>query len=59
MNKELKQKYTEMMENIEKYDDFDKESAHIEGDAILCILLRELGYEEVVEAWERIPKWYA
>jgi len=37
----------------------DVESAHHEGDKILCALLTSLGETEVVEAWKAIPKWYA
>ena len=37
----------------------DYEIAHSRGDDILCKLLKTLGYEDVVEAWDEIPKWYA
>lgn len=37
----------------------DCEIAHIEADALLCELLRQLGYGDVVEAWEKVEKWYA
>lgn len=37
----------------------DPEEAHVEGDQILCDLLVDLGYNEVVEEWEKIDKWYA
>ena len=33
--------------------------AHADADDALCELLRELGYQEVVAAWERVAKWYA
>lgn len=56
MDEKLKQKYIEKMESIERKD---KEIAHLRADDLLCALLKELGYSEVVEAWERIPKWYA
>ena len=39
--------------------DDDIERAHSEADAILCELLEKLGYVEVVQAWTKIPKWYA
>jgi hypothetical protein len=29
------------------------------ADDILCNLLVSLGYKEVVDAWEEVPKWYA
>lgn len=38
----------------------DPEAAHGQADQVLCSLLIELGYINVVEAYEAIePKWYA
>ena len=37
----------------------DVEAAHSDADDILCFLLRSIGYAEVVEEWEKVPKWYA
>ena len=37
----------------------DKESDHIEADAILCELLILLGFERTVAAYRLIEKWYA
>lgn len=37
----------------------DPEEAHVEADAVLCALLAELGFENVVVAYNRINKWYA
>ncbi len=37
----------------------DVEVAHIRADDILCKLLTELGYSEVVEEFEKVRKWYA
>jgi hypothetical protein len=59
-----------MDKNGEKYKAFvskmqdlensrNQESAHIEADDILCQLLIELGYKEIVDAFENIGKWYA
>ena len=39
--------------------DQDVECAHGEADDILCDLLRSLGYEDVVEEWIKVEKWYA
>ena len=36
-----------------------QEDWHIEADKILCELLDELGYHDFVEAFEKVPKWYA
>ena len=59
MDENLKQKYAEKIESIERWNKLDKETAHLEADRLLCALLRELGYGDVVLAWECIPKWYA
>jgi hypothetical protein len=37
----------------------DKEMAHIFADAVLCQLLSDLGYDDVVKAYHDISKWYA
>ena len=37
----------------------DYETAHCQADFFLCKLLEYLGYEEVVEAWHKVGKWYA
>lgn len=39
--------------------DPDTEIAHHFADDILCDLLKELGYAEVVQEYEKIEKWYA
>lgn len=40
-------------------DSGDIELEHIEADKILCKLLIDLGFSEVVEEYEKIDKWYA
>lgn len=37
----------------------DPEVAHGIADDVLCAFLRTLGYDDIVEAWEQVPKWYA
>ena len=37
----------------------DIEMAHGDADDVLCALLRDLGYEEIVVLWEKVEKWYA
>jgi hypothetical protein len=37
----------------------DTEAAHCRADEILCELLRALGYNKTVNAWDDVPKWYA
>lgn len=35
------------------------EDAHYDADMVLCNLLTELGYADVVDEWHKIEKWYA
>ena len=37
----------------------DTEVAHAMADDVLCELLGELGYGDVVEEWAKVDKWYA
>ncbi len=37
----------------------DYEGAHSDADEILIELLKSLGYNQTVEAWEAVGKWYA
>ena len=37
----------------------DKETAHIDADGVLCQMLSDLGYDDVVKAYHDISKWYA
>jgi hypothetical protein len=37
----------------------DKEFAHSYSDEVLCKLLKQLGYADVVAEWEKVDKWYA
>ena len=38
---------------------YDAENQHSDADDVLCGLLAELGYADVVEAWGKVPKWYS
>lgn len=53
MNKELNIKYLHQMKQL------DNESDHEYADEILCELLKDLGYKELVEVYEKLPKWYS
>lgn len=35
------------------------EVAHINADAVLCDVLTQLGYKELVDLYEKVKKWYA
>ena len=37
----------------------DTEVAHANADDILCTLLEELGYADVVAEYRKVSKWYA
>ena len=37
----------------------DVESAHTDADNVLCDLLKDLGYDKVVEEYNKVKKWYA
>ena len=40
-------------------EDNDMEERHQRADALLCEVLRSLGYGEGVEVFESLSKWYA
>jgi len=56
MNKE---KYKNKLKEIIKIGEYDPEEAHFRADKVLCEILKELGYGDIVELWEEVPKWYA
>ena len=37
----------------------DNEEGHGEADDLLCSLLEDLGFKEVVDIYEQVTKWYA
>jgi hypothetical protein len=37
----------------------DWESAHGDADKIIVELLRQLGYTETADAWDKVGKWYS
>ena len=40
-------------------ENLDTEVAHSNADDVLCKLLTDLGYGDVVEEWRKVEKWYA
>ena len=40
-------------------DPRDPEAAHVKCDAVLCDLLRELGFGVVVDTWKKQKRWYS
>ena len=53
----------EAIKNLAEYqqdsEDGDAEVPHILADDVLCELLRGLGYQDVIDAYEAVNKWYA
>lgn len=37
----------------------DTEVAHLDADNILCDVLTQLGYKELVDLYEKVKNWYA
>lgn len=50
MNQKLNEKYLAQMKNCKD------EADHEDADYILCELLEELGYKELVAAYRELPK---
>lgn len=53
----LKAEFLERMH--EHVKDTDYEVAHSRADDLLCDLLKELGFKEVVDVYDKVGKWYA
>jgi hypothetical protein len=51
------EEYKQKLEALQ--DDPDTEKVHAVADGILCELLRNLGYGEVVDVYEQLDMWYA
>ena len=52
----IKKKKKKMKECV---NNGDTEVAHINADAVLCDVLTQLGYKELVDLYEKVKKWYA
>jgi len=52
--------YIKRMQKInDEYGSWDIEVAHSRADDLLCEILLEHGYDEVVEIFKNMHKWYA
>ena len=59
-NKEIDPSYLERLKEMEgSIRTGFPEVVHPEADNILCNILKDLGFEEIVEAYEKVPKWYS
>lgn len=60
MERSLEQKVERVLNALKELQmSSNTESAHKDADEWLCYLLEELGYEDVVEEYEKIDKWYS
>jgi hypothetical protein len=57
MEKMIYQEYVDAMNFI--VPDSDTERAHRRADNLLIEFLKEEGYTELIEAYEKVNKWYA
>lgn len=46
------------MLNLMCKDDYDPEPDHMKADELLCTLLKKLGYNEIVDIYQNVEKWY-
>ena len=53
----IDRKYIEKLRQLQ--DDTDEEKTHILADKILCDLLTELTYTDIVDEYNKVGKWYA
>ena len=53
----IDRQYIEKLKELQKMD--DEEEAHIKADTVLCELLEELTYTEVVAEYRKIDKFYS
>lgn len=51
--------YLRRLKEAKDLEDYDTEKAHIDADNVLCDLLHNLGYTEIVEKYAEIYKWHA
>ena len=55
-HEQLLKEYADKMANVPSGD---TEQDHRDADYLLCELLGKLGFNEVVEKYELVRKWYA
>ena len=49
----------EELRKLQTEESEDEEKVHIKADKLLCDFLKQLGYDEIVKEYNKIPKWYA
>lgn len=59
MNKITPEEFAEKMNEINNNPDYNEEDAHIDADNLMCDILKEFGYEEGVNVFYKMDKWYS
>lgn len=57
MNEKEVQDYINRLITLQKNG--DPEIGHAEADNILCEIIAQLGYTEIVKEYDKIEKWYS
>ena len=57
MDEKIRKLYLARLKTIA--EETDIEDGHIEADQILCDILDMLGFDDIVEAYNSIEKWYS
>lgn len=50
---------TGRMQQIADMSDSDPEKYHVEADNLLVDTMRQLGLDDLAEAYDKVEKWYA
>ena len=53
------QEFADAMRALHLKYHWDEEQLHVEADALMCKLLRDLGYDDGVATFMAMEKWYA
>lgn len=59
MKKITKKQALEQMQEYVQLSKGDTEGVHGDADDLLCEILKQLGWNKVVEEYEKVEKWYA
>ena len=58
MTKEQREEFLARLKKCQTGYGTDFEAAHGEADNVLCDVLIALGYKDIADAWDDVPKWY-